>query len=201
MPKVSDDHRAERRRQIAAAALRCFARKGFEGTSMADIIAESGLSAGAIYLHYANKHELIAHVVGDVLRGRGRDLEGLSELDPLPHPVQVMRTFVTGITSELGGTAMMVQVWGLAAREPELALVIGEFIGDLRSLYASYFRAWFVQAGLTDAAAGARADAIVPVVVGICQGYLLQSAIAPAFDAEQYLAAVELLDFAAAPAS
>ncbi|WP_440709386.1 TetR/AcrR family transcriptional regulator [Herbiconiux sp. YIM B11900] len=201
MPKVTDDHRAERRRQIATAALRCFARKGFEATSMADIIAESGLSAGAIYLHYANKQELVAHVVRDVLRGRGRDLEGLSTRDPLPHPDEVVRTFVGGMTSELGGSAILVQVWAIAAREPELASMIAEFIAELRRLYASYFRAWFVRAGVPDAAASARADAIVPVVVGICQGYLLQAAIAPGFDPEQYLAAVALLDFAALPAS
>lgn len=201
MPKVTDDHRAERRRQIATAALRCFARKGFEATSMADIIAESGLSAGAIYLHYANKHELVTHVVGDVLRGRGRDLEGLSALDPLPHPAQVVRTFVGGMASELGGTAILVQVWAIAAREPELAALIGEFIAELRRLYALYFRAWFVQSGLPDAVATERADAIVPVVVGICQGYLLQAAIAPGFDPDRYLDAIALLDFAAVPAS
>ncbi|MDQ2744986.1 MAG: TetR/AcrR family transcriptional regulator [Chloroflexota bacterium] len=34
--------------EIAGAALRCFGRWGFQGTSVADIIAESGLSAGAI---------------------------------------------------------------------------------------------------------------------------------------------------------
>ena len=49
MPKVSEQHREARRDQIVDAALRCFSRKGFQRTSMADIIAESGLSAGAIY--------------------------------------------------------------------------------------------------------------------------------------------------------
>ena len=56
MPKVSEEYRTARRSEIARAALRCFARKGFDATSMADIIAESGLSAGAIYGHYKSKN-------------------------------------------------------------------------------------------------------------------------------------------------
>ena len=199
MPKVTEDHKAERRRQIANAALRCFSRKGFEGTSMADIIAESGLSAGAIYLHYKNKQDLVGHVVSDVLRGRSNDLIGLSALDPLPHPAAVVRTFVTGMTQELGGAGILVQVWSIAAREPELAHLITDFIVELRRLYSAYFLAWFRQTGLPDAVAVSRADAIVPVVVGICQGYVLQAAIVPGFDGEQYLASVALLDFAAVP--
>ncbi|MGA1836869.1 TetR/AcrR family transcriptional regulator [Herbiconiux sp. 11R-BC] len=200
MPKVTEDHKAERRRQIANAALRCFARKGFEGTSMADIIAESGLSAGAIYLHYKNKQDLVGHVVTDVLRGRSRDLIGLSALDPLPRPAEVVQSFVLGMTRELGGAGILVQVWSIAAREPQLAHLITEVIVELRSLFSAYFSAWFRQAGLPDAAAERRGEAIVPVVLGICQGYVLQSAIVPAFDAEQYLASVALLDFAAVPA-
>ena len=43
MPKISDDRRSQRRRQIAAAALRCFIRQGFEATSMADIVTDSAL--------------------------------------------------------------------------------------------------------------------------------------------------------------
>jgi len=200
MPKITDDHRADRRRQIGNAALRCFSRKGFEGTSMSDIIAESGLSAGAIYIHYKNKQDLVRYVVSDVLQGRSNDLIGLAALDPLPHPAEVVRTFVSEMTSELGGAHILVQVWSIAAREPELAGMITDFIAELRRLYAGYFAAWFRQCGLDGASAEARAAAIVPVIVGICQGYILQAAIVPGFDPDQYLDAVALLDFAAVPA-
>ena len=54
MPKVTDEYRIAKREEIADAALRAFRRKGFQGASMADIIAESGLSAGAIYGHFAS---------------------------------------------------------------------------------------------------------------------------------------------------
>jgi AcrR family transcriptional regulator len=200
MPKVTDDYRAERRREIASAALRCFARKGFEGTSMADIIAESGLSAGAIYLHYKNKQDLVGQVVLDVLRGRSADLIGIAALDPLPEPAEVVRIFVTGMTRELGGEGILVQVWAIAAREPALAELITELIDELSRLFSTYFAAWFRQGGLDREQADERAARIVPVIISICQGYVLQAAILPGFDAATYLAAVAAIDFAAEPA-
>jgi len=59
LPKVSAAHRDSRRRQILDAAIECFARKGFQRTSMEDIIRESKLSAGAIYLYFHSKNEII----------------------------------------------------------------------------------------------------------------------------------------------
>jgi AcrR family transcriptional regulator len=59
LPKVSEAHRHRRRRQILDAAIDCFARRGFQRTSMEDIIRESRLSAGAIYLYFQSKDQII----------------------------------------------------------------------------------------------------------------------------------------------
>ena len=72
MPKISEEQRQARRDQILAAVWRCFLRKGVHGTSMEDIIRESGLSAGAVYLYFKNKDELILTAIStymDQLRG------------------------------------------------------------------------------------------------------------------------------------
>ena len=73
MPKVTAAYREARRDEIIDAALRAFAAKGFQGTSMADVIAEAGLSAGAIYGHFAGKKELFAAVAGRVLDSRSNE--------------------------------------------------------------------------------------------------------------------------------
>ena len=75
MPKVTEAHRTARRDEIIGAALRCFAAKGYQRTSMADVIEESGLSAGAIYGYFAGKQELFAAVAGRVLEARQGELE------------------------------------------------------------------------------------------------------------------------------
>lgn len=59
MPKVSQAHMDARRSQILEAAVACFARSGIHGSSIADICKESGLSAGAIYGHFAGKQAIV----------------------------------------------------------------------------------------------------------------------------------------------
>jgi AcrR family transcriptional regulator len=53
-PDVSE----ERRGQIIEAALACFTRKGYANTTMDDIVAESGLSKGAIYWYFKGKNDV-----------------------------------------------------------------------------------------------------------------------------------------------
>jgi len=50
----------ERREQILAAALRCFARGGFHQTSMAEVCAEAKLSPGSVYRYFRSKDDIIA---------------------------------------------------------------------------------------------------------------------------------------------
>lgn len=59
MPRASDAHRAARRERIAEAALRVLARNGSE-TSIAQIVAECGLSGAATDGTFENKAELAA---------------------------------------------------------------------------------------------------------------------------------------------
>lgn len=62
MPKVSEEHRAARRQQIVEAALLCFARRGVQKTTMADICAQAGLSRGAVYVYFKSKQEILQAV-------------------------------------------------------------------------------------------------------------------------------------------
>ena len=59
MPKISPEHRQMRQQQILEAAWRCFHRAGVQATTMQDIIAESGLSASAMYRYFADKEGII----------------------------------------------------------------------------------------------------------------------------------------------
>jgi AcrR family transcriptional regulator len=59
MPRVTDAHLTARRDQIIDAATLRFAANGFRATGMADIIAASGLSAGAVYRYFRSKDELV----------------------------------------------------------------------------------------------------------------------------------------------
>lgn len=158
---------------------------------MADIIGESGLSAGAIYSYFKNKQDLIVHVTRDVLKSRAADLEGLEKQDPLAPPAAVIRMFLAGMTRDIGNPSILLQIWASAAAEPDSVGSVATVVTELRSLYAGYLRVWFVHNGIDNA--DERAQALAPVVVGLCQGYILQSALLPDFDADAYLSALDYL--------
>jgi AcrR family transcriptional regulator len=65
VPKISLAQEQQRRAQILAAAMTCFARQGYHATSMDDVVRESGLSVGAIYSYFASKEDLVLALSDD----------------------------------------------------------------------------------------------------------------------------------------
>jgi AcrR family transcriptional regulator len=57
-PRTTEDQWNETHQTIMNTAQRLFATKGFNGTSMNEIVKESGASKGAIYNHFENKESL-----------------------------------------------------------------------------------------------------------------------------------------------
>ncbi|MDP9118219.1 MAG: TetR/AcrR family transcriptional regulator [Actinomycetota bacterium] len=57
----------ELRREIIAAAFDCFTEKGYHATGIADIAARLGIGHGTFYRYFANKRDIVEHVVDDVV--------------------------------------------------------------------------------------------------------------------------------------
>jgi AcrR family transcriptional regulator len=62
-PKLKPETLEQRKAQILQAAWTCFARKGYNNTTMDDIVAESGLSKGSLYWHFDSKDDLFVAAV------------------------------------------------------------------------------------------------------------------------------------------
>ncbi|WP_240913084.1 TetR/AcrR family transcriptional regulator [Paenibacillus favisporus] len=63
-PKVSEDYKKERKRELIEAAKKVFIEKGFVHTSMQDIMDKAGISRGVLYRYFNN----IEHVFIEVLK-------------------------------------------------------------------------------------------------------------------------------------
>lgn len=63
-PKVSEEYKKERERELIEAAKKVFIEKGFVRTSMQDIMDKAGISRGAMYSYFNN----IDHVFIEVLK-------------------------------------------------------------------------------------------------------------------------------------
>ncbi|MGE5139027.1 MAG: TetR/AcrR family transcriptional regulator [Rudaea sp.] len=57
------DVSAERKNQIVESAIAVFARRGLKEATMDDIVAESGLSKGALYWYFKSKDEIVGAIV------------------------------------------------------------------------------------------------------------------------------------------
>jgi len=195
MPKVSEEYRTARRHEIAQAALRCFARNGFAATSMADIIAESGLSAGAIYGHFASKDELMELTASEILDARFLEVAEARTHHPLPAPGAIVRMLVTGLMSHIMDIQLLVQVWGQVPVNPRLKQMSSEIGGRIRAMFTGYLTDWHAQT-LPVEEARALAERQAPVYMGLVQGYVTQTVLFDGFDGEGYLDAVETLSLA-----
>lgn len=194
MPKVSEAHRASRREQILDAALRRIVRQGFHRTSMADIIEESGLSAGAIYLHFDSKQRIAIEAARRMLAARLDEVDAATADGPAPSPVAIVRALVAGVSREVGDTRVIVQLWGEAVADPDMRELTDGLFRSMRDRFVPHLERWAVEThGLDAAPARDWAERTVPVLLGIGQGYLLQRALAPGFDGDAYLARAEEL--------
>jgi len=190
MPKVTEAHRAARRDEIVAAALRCFAAKGYQRTSMADVIEESGLSAGAIYGYFTGKQELFAAVAGRILEARQGELEQQRALGEPLAPGQVMATLIDGMRREPFGH-VIVQLWAEAAIDPEIGELVQSVLQRVRETVRQRLVEWAsAEPGRVDGDPGEWATRVTPVMVGIAPGFMIQRAIVPGFDEEAFLAAL-----------
>lgn len=189
MPRVSDAHRESRREQITAAALACFAEKGFQRTSMADIIQASGLSAGAIYLHFESKQQIALAVARQVLGRRIGELEHVGA--PLADPVTMLQGLLAAMTEEVMDARLVVQLWGEATTDPDMSGLVGEIFRTLGGALTGYLAAWARQRGAGDPEAWARAT--LPILLGLAQGFLLQRTLLPGFDPDAYFASMRLV--------
>ena len=70
---------AERRKHIVQHALRLFARKGYDRTTMDEVLNSCGMSKGALYHYVGSKEDILALAIEDASRRQAVALDALSE--------------------------------------------------------------------------------------------------------------------------
>lgn len=93
---VEMDPKEARRREILDAALRAFAEKGYDKTSMDDIVQASGLSKGTLYWYFENKQALFVALIGQVFDEAQAVFEQqIAEMEQLSPPER-LRALIIG---------------------------------------------------------------------------------------------------------
>ena len=93
-PPQGMEHLDTRARLLLAAA-RLTAKKGFQTTSLDEVAAEAGLTKGAIYWHFASKHDLLLELMHQTIRqqmqGRPSEVSAIMAADD---PVQALAAWL-----------------------------------------------------------------------------------------------------------
>lgn len=198
MPRVTDEYRAARRAGILQAAARCFAHNGFHGTSMADVIAESGLSAGAVYLYFRSKEEIIGAVAEQTLHTADEIFADLLADGATPAPTEVLTEIIerigklplAGSDSTVDLTPLTVQVWGEAIRNRELGTRVNEVYVRLRAHWTEVARRWRDAGNLPPDAVPEQVGA---ALLGLVEGFLIEHVLIADTTMPGYLAGVQAL--------
>lgn len=200
MPRVTQSHRDRQTARILAAAQLCFARRGFDGASMDEIVAKAGMSSSTVYRYFPEgKSSLVRTVIGRVMDPVVDWIAGLAEVDELPSfedvfVTAVERSWVFGRpfsgeadaspeaeSSESPESAvateasdqidLMVGVWAELARQPDLREVYADGYIRVRGEIARVVRQW---QGRGVIAGGIDPDEAAAVIHNAAVGLIIQ---------------------------
>ncbi|HET6189513.1 MAG TPA: TetR/AcrR family transcriptional regulator [Trebonia sp.] len=184
MPRVSDEYLEQRRQQILDAARRCFARQGFYETTMQDVFAESGLSAGAVYRYFKTKDDLIQAISATALGQLGAVIEDALAEDPLPGLDEIAGRIAT-TAQELSGPDGPARIgpaaWAAALHDPRVAEIVRDVFGALRTQWATAVRRMVHDGRLAE---GTDVEAAASALFALVPGFVLQYLILADIDAD-----------------
>ena len=114
----------DRRQQILAAAMICFAKRGFHQTSMHDISDDAGISVGLIYRYFTNKEEVIAALADEHKKDIAELLERAGKAPTLLEAMEILFTSHCNEHSPQIISAFVVDLFAEASRNPRVAKIV-----------------------------------------------------------------------------
>ncbi len=190
MPRVSVDYLEARRREIMDAALACFGREGFHRTTMQDIVAETGMSAGAIYRYFPAKEDIVAAIADEHHVREAGVLAGANERTAAGDLLRDLARVSLGRLAdphEQRWRRVTVQLWAEALRDERIMQVVRSGLDEPIAIIAALLRR-----GQRDGSVPPGIDPVAAarVCAAIFQGLVLQQAWDAGLDIDGYIGAV-----------
>ncbi|MEO5874287.1 MAG: TetR/AcrR family transcriptional regulator [Streptosporangiaceae bacterium] len=105
------------RPRILAAGLHLFAEKGFDGTSVQEIVARAGVTKGALYHYFSAKEDILFEIYGTIF---ARELERLAEIRAeRGDPRWTLRTIIEDLVVNTAATAKESSLFSKVVIDPE----------------------------------------------------------------------------------
>jgi AcrR family transcriptional regulator len=183
-----------KRGAIVDAAAGCFAEKGFERTTTADICRAAGISSGSLFHYFPNKRAVFTAIFTDDARQTAERLAVAAEAaDPWTALLDVVAE-LAGQVAHPAVVRLVLEAAAQAARDDEFAQLIQRNDGAIRDgLAVLITRA--AEAGLIDPGIAPRA--VAGWVAGLVDAMISRAALDPGLDlpAEQAILRTILIRF------
>ncbi|HEX4035609.1 MAG TPA: TetR/AcrR family transcriptional regulator [Solirubrobacteraceae bacterium] len=191
MPKLRPETRVARRQELIDAAWRCAGRCGFRDLTVDDVCAEAGVSKGAFYGYFEQKHDLLLALLEDDVMALDRELELITRMSA--SGVQRVRRFARAMLAR-GEDAARVQVradlWSDLLTEEGVRQRLAETTRRRREVV----RGWIEEASASGELVPIPANALASILLALADGLTLHGALDPeAFRWSNVRRAIDLL--------
>jgi len=193
MPRISEQRRQQLRGQILDAARDTFACNGFHETSMDDIIAAAGMSAGGVYRYFPSKAAIITAIAADVIRAVTSGLDAMPDqgsgaAPPLHQALGEVLRAVDAIADTTG--RLTLQVWAEAQRDPEIAALVK---GEAEKLQSAVIAVVSQATAAGELSAPTDPEALGRLLYTLVPGYLVKRRLLDDVDLEGDIKALAVL--------
>ncbi len=108
--------------------------EGFAAASMADIVKEADLSAGAVYVYYSSKSELMFDAGRQIMEQRLSVFDDLATAADVPPPQVVFPRLLNAMLDDNPFAPLVIQVWAEAVHTPEFADLASTIFAEVRAV-------------------------------------------------------------------
>lgn len=154
------------REAILEAATELIRERGVSGTSISDVVARSGTSAGAIYHHFGSKGRLVLEVGRNAVAA---PMAMIMQTSPSLSPADLFRAAFDQVARSEHVATLLLQFWSGAQTDQALARLLKSEFGAMRATVEGFVQRWCLEhSPNTDP------KALVSVLVGLVMGYAVQ---------------------------
>lgn len=164
------------RQSILEAAADLIRERGVAATSIADIVARSGTSAGALYHHFSSKQDLVLVVGLEALEGPLQSALAAHAVSP----AELFTLAVERLNREPDGGRLLIQVWLGAAADEGLKSVLSASGEGFHLRVAEHVEQWCADHEVDSMGAA-------QTIVGLVMGLVVQKALFERFDTVSYV--------------
>ncbi len=154
------------REAILEATTELIRERGVSGTSISDVVARSGTSAGAIYHHFGSKGRLVLEVGRSAVAA---PMAMIMQTSPSLSPADLFRAAFDQVARSEHIAALLLQIWSGAQYDPALAKLLQNEVTAMHATVEGFVRAW-----CADHSPGADPKDVVKVLIGLVMGYAVQ---------------------------